>query len=92
MLRDAMFVNGVLTNSETWHFITKKNIEDLEVMDRSLIPYIMGAHEKTQNQFINKEIEALNIEQTKANQRFMYLQATLKRSDYEITKKSVSEE
>ena len=86
MLRDAMFVNGVLTNSEAWHSITKKNIEDLEVMDRSLIRYIIGAHAKTQNEFLYLEIGALNIEQTIANRRLMYLQTILKRSDDEITK------
>ena len=49
MLRDAMFVNGILLNSEAWHGITKKNIEQLEVMDRSLLKYIVKAHSKVQN-------------------------------------------
>ena len=34
MLRNAMFVNGILCNSEVWHSISKKHIEELEVMDR----------------------------------------------------------
>ena len=44
MLRDAMFVNGILTNSEAWHSISDQNIEDLELMDRMLLRYILGAH------------------------------------------------
>ena len=87
MLRDAMFVNGILTNSEAWHSISKKNIEDLEVMDRSLLRYITGAHAKTQNEFLYLETGALNIEQTIANRRMMYLQTLLKRPENEITKK-----
>ena len=61
MLRDAMFVNGILTNSEAWHSISKKNIEDLEVMDRSLLRYITGAHAKTQNEFLYLETGALTL-------------------------------
>ena len=33
LVRDAMFVNGILCNSEVWHFISKKHIEELEVLD-----------------------------------------------------------
>jgi hypothetical protein len=52
MLRDAMFVNGILTNSEAWHSITEQHIEDLEVMDRMLLRYILGAHSKIQTKFL----------------------------------------
>ena len=48
MLRNAMFVKGILTNSEAWHAITDKHIEDLEVMDRALLGYIFKAHSKVQ--------------------------------------------
>ena len=44
ILRNAMFLNGILCNSEAWHTISKKHIEELEVMDRSLLRYITGAH------------------------------------------------
>ena len=55
MLRDAMFTNGILCNSEAWHNITKKNIEELEVMDRSLLKYILNAHSKVQDEFLYLE-------------------------------------
>ena len=44
MLRDAMFVYGVLFNSEAWHSINLKHIEEFELIDRSLMPFIIGAH------------------------------------------------
>ena len=44
MLRDAMFVNGVLCNSEVWHSISKKHIEELEIIDHQLMRHIIGAH------------------------------------------------
>ena len=47
MLRDAMFVNGILFNSEAWHSIQLKHLEELEVIDRTLMRFIIGAHSKT---------------------------------------------
>ena len=52
ILRDAMFVNGILCNSEAWHGISQKNIEDLEIMDRILLRYILDAHSKVQKKFL----------------------------------------
>ena len=87
MLRDAMFVNGILCNAEVWHNISRKHIEELEVMDRSLLKYILKAHSKVQNEFIYLETGTLNIEQIISSRRMMYLQTILKRSDEELTKK-----
>jgi hypothetical protein len=87
MLRDAMFVNGILLNSEAWHGITKKHIEKLEVMDRSLLKYIVKAHSKVQNEFIYLEMGILKIEQIISCRRMLYLQTILKREDKEITKR-----
>ena len=42
MLREAMFANGILCNAEALHNITKKHIEDLEVMDR--LKYIVKSY------------------------------------------------
>ena len=46
MLRDAMFVNGVLFNSEAWHAISSNHIEELEVIDCQLLRHIVGVHAK----------------------------------------------
>ena len=62
LLRDAMFVNGILCNSEVWHSISKKHIEELEVLDRSLLRYILKAHSKVQNEFLYLETGAIRIE------------------------------
>ena len=55
ILRDAIFVNVVLTISEAWHSITiKKNIEELKVMDSILNQYIIGAMQKqNKNVFVS---------------------------------------
>ena len=87
LLRDAMFVNGILCNSEAWHSIKKKHIEELEVMDRSLLRYILKAHSKVQTEFLYLETGALRIEQIISSRRLMYLQTILKRPDDELNKR-----
>ena len=40
LLRDAMFVNGILFNSEAWHAIKPKHMEELEQIDRTLMRFL----------------------------------------------------
>ena len=87
MLRDAMFANGILCNAEAWHNISKKHIEDLEVMDRSLLKYILKSHSKVQNEFLYLETGALGIKEIIMSRRCLYLQTILKRDKEELTKK-----
>ena len=67
-------------------YIKKKNIEELEVMDRSLLRYITGAYVKTQNWFLYLETGVLNIYFKKTNNcRLMNFQTVLKKDVDEIT-------
>ena len=47
MLREAMLVNGLLFNAEIWYGLTKKNISELEEVDKLLLRKILKAHSKT---------------------------------------------
>ena len=47
ILRDSIFVSKMLLNSEVWHAVTKKQIEDLDKIDRILLRHILNAHCKT---------------------------------------------
>ena len=87
MLRDAMFVNGILTNSEAWHNITKQNIEDLEVMDRMLLRNILGAHAKVHTEFLYLETGATPLKNVITSRRLLYLQTILKRPHSEVIRK-----
>ena len=55
MLREAMFVNGVLSNSGAWSSINQNHIEEIETIDRTLMKFIIGAHAKTPSEFIYLE-------------------------------------
>ena len=59
MLRNTMFVNGILYNSEAWHNISMRNIEELEVIDHTLIKFIIGAHAKTPTEISYLETGAI---------------------------------
>ena len=37
LLRDSIFLNSILTNSEVWYGVTKSEIEQLESVDRTLL-------------------------------------------------------
>jgi hypothetical protein len=41
-LRESMFVNGILTNSDIWYNLKETEIEELESLDRMLLQKIFG--------------------------------------------------
>ena len=45
-LREALFINGTLFNSEAWQGSVNDNIELLEKVDETLLQGILGAHSK----------------------------------------------
>ena len=59
--RDAMFVNRVLFNSQVCHSISKKHIEELEVVDHQLMRHIIGAHAKTTVEFMYLETATIPL-------------------------------
>ena len=57
-LRQAMFINGTLFNSEVWHGIKPSDIEPLSILDHQLLKFILGAHAKTPSEFLYLETGA----------------------------------
>ena len=45
-LRQAMFLNGVLYNSEAWHAVTNDDLKPLEKVDESLLRALLQKHPK----------------------------------------------
>ena len=66
--------------------MTNRKIEDLKVMDRMLLRYILGAHSKVQTEFLYLETEATPLKQVIPSRRLMYLQALLKRPHTELAR------
>ena len=73
--------------SEAWHSITEQHIKDLEVMDRMLLQYILGAHSIKHSEFLYLETGATPLKQVITCRRIIYLHTILKRPATELTHK-----
>ena len=87
LLRDAMFVNGVLFNSEAWYNIQEKHMEKLEKIDRSVMRFITGAHSKVPSEVLYLETSAIPLRHIISIRRMLYFQTLVNREDIELTRK-----
>ena len=87
LLRDAMFVNGVLFNSEAWSAICMKHIEELELIDRSVLKFIIGAHAKTASEVVYLETATIPLRHIISIRRMLYFQTIVQRSEEELIKR-----
>ena len=86
-LREALLVNGILFNSESWHGVTQKHIKSLDTVDVALLRTILKAHSKTPKEFLYVETGALPFRWIVAQRRIMYLKNIMERSDNDMLKR-----
>ena len=86
-LRQAMFVNGVLFNTEVCYGLKPKDIEILSIVDHQILRYIIQAHAKTPNEFLYLETGAIPLSFIIASRRMIYLQNILKREPTELVRR-----
>ena len=86
-LREAMFLNGVLFNSEVWPKLTATEISTLENVDHQLLRSILKAHAKTPTEFLFLETGCVPLKYVMANRRLMYLKHILSRDENELIKR-----
>ena len=55
MLREAMFINGIIYNSEVWHGVTETHIEKIANVDRNLMRFLLSSHAKVASEFLYLE-------------------------------------
>ena len=60
-LIQAMFLNSVLFNCETWHGLIDADITQLNIIDNQLLRYICKAHAKTPVEFLFLETGAIPL-------------------------------
>ena len=56
ILRETIFLNSILLNSEAWYSLDKKNIEDLEKVDNILLKRIFELPSSTPSAFLHLEL------------------------------------
>ena len=61
LLRESIFLNSILTNSEVWYRLTKSEIEDLEMVDRSLLKRILSVPNSTPTAALYLETGCIRI-------------------------------
>ena len=60
-LRQAMLLNGILYNSESWHAVTETELRMLERVDEHLLRALVKGHSKTPLEFLFREAGATPI-------------------------------
>ena len=89
LLRMSIFLNGTLTNMETWPNCNTHRIESFERIEQSFIRKLLQAHSKTPIECLYLELGILPFRFHLMMRRIMYLNTILNRDDDEITKKVV---
>ena len=87
ILRESMFLNSILVNSETWYGVNKRQIELLEAADVRLFEVFFKSHSKTVRNAYFAETGLLKINHIMSKRRLMFLQMILKRNDSDLLKK-----
>ena len=91
-LRQAMFINGILFNSEVWHGVTDDHVRALEKVDEHLLRSLLQCHAKTPLEFLFLETGSVPIRHLISSRRMIYLQTILRRDDEEVTKRIFKEQ
>ena len=80
-LRQAMLVNGTMFNSEAWHNITDKKV------DEAFLRQLLSAHSKTPLEALHLETNSVPLRYILKSRRLMYLHTILQREPTEMIRK-----
>ena len=81
LLRESIFVNAILTNSEIWHNLSKSETDELEKVDRFLLCKILEVPGTVPHTALYLELGILQLSVVIKVRRLMYLQSILKGSN-----------
>ena len=87
MLREAMFINGILYNSEAWHGLKESHVEKLSKIDNQLMRSLLSAHAQIPNEFLYLETGILSVSFVILSRRLNYLKEIHSREDHELLKR-----
>ena len=84
LLREALYLNSVLTNAELWYSVTKNEIKELDDLDKTLLRKILKLPFSTPSEAYFLELGIIPIEVLIKARRIVYLQYILKREENEM--------
>ena len=86
-LRETMFLNAILTNSDVWYNLKKAEVEELEELDRSLLRKIFSTKISCPKEALFLESGALSIGTIIKSKRINYLHYLVKEEDKSMLSK-----
>ena len=84
LLRESMFINGVITNAEIWYSLSKEEIKELEDMDKSLLRRILKVPFSTPGEAYHLELGVIPIGVVIKARRINYFYYLLTRNENEM--------
>ena len=84
LMRNSMFLNGILTNSEVRYGLNNEYIEGLERIDEYLLRHIFKTGSKAPRESLYLESGAIPIRYVIKSRRLNYLHHIMTRSDNEL--------
>ena len=81
ILRESLFLNGILTNSEIWYGLKKTEIKQLEDLDVSLLRKIVNTPFSVPTEAVYLELGCLNISTIIKARRLNYLHYLVNQSE-----------
>lgn len=84
ILRESLFINGVLWNMETWYDIKEKEIDEIEKIDRILLRRILNVPTSTPSALLYLEMGVIPLRYILQARRLMFLQYILKRKNDDL--------
>ena len=78
LLRETIFLSSILTNSEVLYRLTKPDVDELELLDRSLLRRILSVPNSTPSAALFLETGCMRIGTTIKARRLSYLQNLVK--------------
>ena len=87
LLRDSLFLSSILNNSEVWYKVTEGEIEELELLDRTLLKRIFCVPNSTPSAAIYLETGCMRISTIIKARRANYLHYLVKLPEDEMLSK-----
>ena len=89
LLRESLFLNGILTNSEVWYGIKKSEIKELEALDKMLLRRILETPVSTPMEAMQLELGFMSISTLIKARRINFLHYLATRNESEMLFKFV---
>ena len=78
LLRNTVFINGMLSNAEVWYNFTKAEVEEFEKVDRSFLQKILGVPKSVPSIGLYLEFGAMPLSVIIKGRRLNYLHKILR--------------